>query len=258
MAEIIEPVVNRSVEVVALLCSTLFFFACYFAARRYVNSVRSLHLTELKVHELLNVIVSFIHSSLESVFVISLLYLYEHNQAAYASLVRLWVVFFIGYNVYDTISCGFHNFYIFRLVPQLIPHHVLIIGSFIFVLFTSSELMHYFLIGTLCEIHSVNLHIRNILRLIKPHYAWLRWPNELLNSFNFLAFRYSSSTWLVYQGIVQQDTHGWLWWFLPAILLVINTMMMYHLVCGYIRDYRKAKRGQSDTGNLGDKASKRE
>eukprot|EP01116_Phalansterium_solitarium_P009311 TRINITY_DN2340_c0_g1_i2.p1 TRINITY_DN2340_c0_g1~~TRINITY_DN2340_c0_g1_i2.p1 ORF type:complete len:279 (-),score=9.99 TRINITY_DN2340_c0_g1_i2:1258-2025(-) len=254
MTAVLEPPVDRATEVFVGFITAVFFFFCYYAARVVVNSVESTQkLTVLAKHELLNVVASLIHSSLESVFVVALLYAYNFDQVLYANWVRLWVMFFIGYNIWDTISCSFYNFHIFRLVPNLIPHHALMIGAFVAVLFIRSDLMFYFVGGGLCEVHSVFLHIRNILRVIKPHFGWLRWPNEFFNALTFLTCRYSASVWLVYQGYTQREDRGWLWVFLPSILLGINTMMGYHFIRGYIRDYGKFKRN-----NLGDRTQRKQ
>jgi len=242
--------VRFDLEASTLVLAILFFFGAYFFLWDRVGRVTALSSLSVKQkHELINVLVSLLNSSLQSVFSVWLLWAFAYDPNFYAGWVRLWIMVFAGYNIYDTICCFFYDMHIFKLVPQLIPHHIIVTLSLLLGLWVKQDLLFYMVFGAICEIHSVSLHIRNVLRIIRPLLSWIRWPNECLNVINYVVCRYLSSVWLCLQAIVQFEDRGWLWVTLTITMWMINNAMGYHILRGYIRDYKKYRKDLTSRGS---------
>ena len=115
-----------------------------------------------------NTLLSFIHSSISSIFVIISVIrapemfedpLSHSNHFNYATL-----AFTLGYFLYDFVDC------IKNATAKIYPilfHHILAIG-FIFYVLYCTRIMGYAIYGLSMEINSIFLHARRLLRLYPP------------------------------------------------------------------------------------------
>eukprot|EP01116_Phalansterium_solitarium_P003949 TRINITY_DN14794_c0_g1_i1.p1 TRINITY_DN14794_c0_g1~~TRINITY_DN14794_c0_g1_i1.p1 ORF type:complete len:269 (+),score=49.47 TRINITY_DN14794_c0_g1_i1:68-808(+) len=242
-----SPVFDLRFEASSAIGSLLLYFGVYFALKKLSLSAKSVSsLKETQLHHVLNNLVSLFNSVLQSVFSVWLFLSIDSNPVSYNRWIRPWVVNFASYLVYDTVCCLWYRGYLFKAEPGLVVHHVVVLFSLVSSLFGDASLMYYQVIATLCEVNSVHLHIRNTLKLVNPHFSALRWPNEIMNLFTFVSWRYLSSAYLVYQAALQFSQRVWYvasWWmFLAIALFAINNSLFYTILRGYRRDWIKLKR----------------
>ena len=169
-----------------------------------------------------NTVVSLFNSVLQSFLTIPLWTAVFFGQIGFfEDHVESFVCCFLGYNLYDLVAgLVLAKAYVFRRQPTLLIHHGIVISSLVGSLF-SPFTMYYQVIATLCEVNSVFLHARSILKRCEISFR-LRFDRAVLvgQYVTFLVFRLATSAWLVPEGYWYSTTiAGTPFWIILAVLL---------------------------------------
>lgn len=191
-------------------------------------------------HEITSYLVSLVNSTLHSAAVLYLFYMYRFNPARFWPFIRLWVVWFATYTLYDTVSCSMVDFHVFRSEPGLVIHHVVVFGFFVYSLYCPPEIMYFCMIAGVCEVNSIFLHIRTLMKLGVPGLAPYRWVNEYCNAVTYIIFRYATCLLSLYRSLALLSTVSNIYWVIGcSVYCGINTIYGYRLIRGYMKQWRR-------------------
>eukprot|EP00698_Gefionella_okellyi_P022026 TRINITY_DN723_c0_g1_i1.p1 TRINITY_DN723_c0_g1~~TRINITY_DN723_c0_g1_i1.p1 ORF type:complete len:241 (-),score=16.91 TRINITY_DN723_c0_g1_i1:57-779(-) len=231
-------------DLVIVAVTTLVFYTVLYQICRHLwfkfNATFAKVADPAKQHEWTATTVSFVNSTLQAVFTCYLYYASFLDVENYEILIRPWIVFFAFYTIYDFFSSLACGAYVFRKEPGLVPHHVIVSTSLIVSLYVDPFFLWFQIIASLCEVNSVFLHFRALLKFSSPSLAWLRWPNEYAMIFTYITFRYMTSSWLVWRAWqLEACAANWAWFVAGLGYWTINTIYAKILAAGYVREYRK-------------------
>jgi hypothetical protein len=179
-----------------------------------------------------NSMVSCSNSVLQSILTVPLwLGVQWGYEAFFEAYVESFVCCFLGYLLQDLVAGLFcAKGVMFRQQPFLLLHHFVVIASLSLSLFTPYTL-YYQVVATLCEVNSIFLHARSVLKLTSPGFArrFLK-PVQVIQYITYLVFRLPSSLWLVPTALNYSfDVAGHHFWSVLAILLLIINFRLIHL-----------------------------
>jgi len=240
-----DPLATASRVVVPILAWMLGYAALLlFVVRRQI--VPRLPLQEKKRRDPValagveNTTVSFINSIVQSCIVVSLWLAHLLGfSGLFCGYVELFVCSFLGYNLYDLIAgLVVADGAVFRREPGLLVHHVIVISSLALSL-VEPYAMYYQVIATLCEVNSIFLHGRFIVRQCDPSsslYVAYERPLNVMQYATYLTWRLGSSLYLAPTGLTHgQLTGNQFWGVLSVGLLTINIVYLYLLVKGDLK-----------------------
>ncbi|KAH7288700.1 hypothetical protein KP509_31G037400 [Ceratopteris richardii] len=133
--------------------------------------------------------------------------MYNHEELFYAiwPMAKTVLCFSSGYFVYDQVDMIRRHLYNPK-APSLLVHHAVLLVCFTMALYRQVTI-NYLILTLLCELHSIFLHLRRVLRMacVRKEGSWLVSIEWSFNWITFFTSRMVMHTFIIYKLLIDSS-----------------------------------------------------